>query len=288
MDLKIVTGMSGAGKTNFVQVLEDMGYYCVDNLPPNLFLKFVELILQVQGDYDKVALVADVRGGKFFPELYNVLQELKNKGIKYEIIFLEASDDILVRRFKETRRRHPLAYKRGLLEGIQEERQRLQRIRGLADVIMDSSGLKVQDFKEHAAALLAAGAEEERLQVRVLSFGFKYGLPIDLDLVMDVRFLPNPFYLPELKPLSGQDVPVRDFVLERPVSQSFLQKYTELLQELLPQYLAEGKQYLAIGIGCTGGRHRSVAIAEELGSRLAVWGQNQGISVRVAHRDLSK
>lgn len=210
MDLKIVTGMSGAGKTNFVQVLEDMGYYCVDNLPPNLFSKFVELILQVQSDYDKVALVADVRGGKFFQDVTRVLQELKNKGLKYEIIFLEASDDILVRRFKETRRRHPLAYKRGLLEGIQEERQRLAGIRGQADVIIDSSGLRVQDFKEHAAALLTQGQTGERLQVRVLSFGFKYGLPIDVDLVMDVRFLPNPFYLPELKPLCGQDEPVRD------------------------------------------------------------------------------
>ena len=288
MDLKIVTGMSGAGKTNFVQVLEDLGYYCVDNLPPNLFSKFVELILQVQSDYDKVALVADVRGGKFFQDVTRVLQELKNKGLKYEIIFLEASDDILVRRFKETRRRHPLAYKRGLLEGIQEERQRLAGIRGQADVIIDSSGLRVQDFKEHAAALLTQGQTGERLQVRVLSFGFKYGLPIDVDLVMDVRFLPNPFYLPELKPLCGQDEPVRDFVLERPVTQSFLQKYTALLQELLPLYLAEGKQYLAIGIGCTGGRHRSVAIAEELGRRLLAAGLPDGISVRVGHRDLNK
>ena len=244
-----------------------MGYYCVDNLPPNLFSKFVELILQVQSDYDKVALVADVRGGKFFQDVTRVLQELKNKGLKYEIIFLEASDDILVRRFKETRRRHPLAYKRGLLEGIQEERQRLAGIRGQADVIIDSSGLRVQDFKEHAAALLTQGQTGERLQVRVLSFGFKYGLPIDVDLVMDVRFLPNPFYLPELKPLCGQDAPV---------------------QELLPLYLAEGKQYLAIGIGCTGGRHRSVAIAEELGGRLLGAGLPDGISVRVGHRDLNK
>lgn len=286
MELKIVTGMSGAGKTNFVQVLEDMGYYCVDNLPPNLFIKFVELIFQAQSDYDKVALVADVRGGKFFQDLALVLQELKNKGVKYEIIFLEASDEILVRRYKETRRRHPLAYRGGLLEGIQEERLRLQGIRGQADLIIDSSELKVQDFKEQAAALLQ-GAADGRLQVSLLSFGFKYGLPIDVDLVMDVRFLPNPFYLPELKPLSGQDAPVRDFVLERPVTQSFLLKYTDLLLELLPQYVAEGKQHLGIAIGCTGGRHRSVAIAEELGRRLLA-AHSQGVNIRVQHRDLPK
>lgn len=286
MELKIVTGMSGAGKTNFVQVLEDMGYYCVDNLPPNLFVKFVELILQVQSDYNKVALVADVRGGKFFQDVYSVLQELKNKGIKYEIIFLEASDEILVRRYKETRRRHPLAYKGGLLEGIREERERLQRIRGQADLIIDSSDLRVQDFKEQAAALLQ-GTEDERMQVSILSFGFKYGLPIDVDLVMDVRFLPNPFYLPELKNMSGQETAVRDFVLERPVTQSFLLKYTDLLLELLPQYLAEGKRHLSIAVGCTGGRHRSVAIAEELGRRLLA-AHNQGISIRVLHRDLPK
>lgn len=286
MELKIVTGMSGAGKTIFVQVLEDMGYYCVDNLPPNLFIKFVELIRQAQSDYDKVALVADVRGGKFFQDVYSVLQELKNKGIKYEIIFLEASDEILVRRYKETRRRHPLAYKGGLLEGIQEERQRLQGIRGRADLIIDSSELKVQDFKEKAAELLL-GNDDWRMQVSLLSFGFKYGLPIDVDLVMDVRFLPNPFYIQELKPLSGQDEPVRDFVLERPESQSFLRKYTDLLLELLPQYVAEGKQHLAIAIGCTGGRHRSVAIVEELGRRLLA-AQSQGVAIRILHRDLPK
>lgn len=283
MELKIITGMSGAGKSNMVQVLEDMGYYCVDNLPPNLFLKFVELMLQAKEELERVALVADVRGGRFFLDVYDVLQELKNKGIGYEIIFLEASDEVLVRRFKETRRRHPLAARgKSVLEGIQEERQRLQRLRGAADLIIDTSGLKVADFKALVGEHLGR-REDCGLQLSIISFGFKYGLPIDVDLVMDVRFLPNPFYLPELKPLSGLDGPVRDYVLERETSRSFLAKYTELLRELIPQYQREGKRDLALAVGCTGGRHRSVAVAEELGRRL---GEDSQLSVRVKHRDM--
>lgn len=283
MELKIITGMSGAGKSNMVQVLEDMGYYCVDNLPPNLFLKFVELMLQAKEELERVALVVDVRGGRFFLDVYDVLQELKNKGIGYEIIFLEASDEVLVRRFKETRRRHPLAARgKSVLEGIQEERQRLQRLRGAADLIIDTSGLKVADFKALVGEHLGR-REDCGLQLSIISFGFKYGLPIDVDLVMDVRFLPNPFYLPELKPLSGLDGPVRDYVLERETSRSFLQKYTELLRELIPQYQREGKRDLALAVGCTGGRHRSVAVAEELGRRLS---ENSQIAVRVKHRDM--
>ncbi|MBQ3198953.1 MAG: RNase adapter RapZ [Firmicutes bacterium] len=285
MELKIVTGMSGAGKTNLVQVLEDMGYYCVDNLPPNLFGKFVDLILQVQDDGARVALVADVRGGKFFADVYDVLQDLRNKGINYEIIFLEASDEILVRRYKETRRRHPLTKSGSVLEGIQEERKRLQRIRGEADVIIDTSNLKVQDFKQRVADLLQGGADE-RLLVNVTSFGFKYGLPIDVDLVMDVRFLPNPFYVADLKPQTGLDEAVRDYVLQRPESESFLQKYTDLLLELLPQYVQQGKHHLALAVGCTGGQHRSVAVAEEIGRRLTE--AETGAVIRVNHRELQQ
>ena len=253
MELKIVTGMSGAGKTNLVQLLEDMGYYCVDNLPPDLFIRFVELLLQVPSAPTRVALVADVRGRGFFRDAYDVLPELKHKGIAYEIIFLEASDAALVRRFKETRRRHPLAENGGVLEGIRAERQRLQRIRGEADVIIDTSELTVPEFKRQAAALLGADADG-RLLVNVLSFGFKYGLPIDVDLVMDARFLPNPYYVAELKPLSGLDAPVRAYVLERPATESFLTQYCRLLVELAPQYQAQGKQHLSLAVGCTGGR----------------------------------
>ena len=285
MELKIVTGMSGAGKTNLVQVLEDMGYYCVDNLPPNLFGKFVDLILQVQDDGARVALVADVRGGKFFADVYDVLQDLRNKGINYEIIFLEASDEILVRRYKETRRRHPLTKSGSVLEGIREERKRLQRIRGAADVIIDTSNLKVPDFKQRVADLLQGGADE-RLLVNVTSFVFKYGLPIDVDLVMDVRFLPNPFYVADLKPQTGLDEAVRDYVLQRPESESFLQKYTDLLLELLPQYVQQGKHHLALAVGCTGGQHRSVAVAEEIGRRLTE--AETGAVIRVNHRELQQ
>lgn len=285
MELKIVTGMSGAGKTNMVQLLEDMGYYCADNLPPNLFAKFVELLNQAQPEYPRVALVADVRGGKFFSGVYDVLQELKNKGITYEIIFLEASDEALVRRFKETRRRHPMAKNGSVLDGIREERRRLQRLRGMADIVIDTSNLRVQDFKAKAGALLSGG-EHNRMLFSITSFGYKYGLPIDVDLVLDARFLPNPFYVADLKPLSGLDEPIKSFVLDREATQSFLSKYCDILAELLPQYLAQGKHHLSLAVGCTGGRHRSVAIAEEIARRM----QQLGVAatLRVAHRDIDR
>lgn len=285
MELKIVTGMSGAGKTNMVQVLEDMGYYCVDNLPPNLFGKFVELVAQAQPEYPKVALVVDVRGGRFFADTYDVLQDLKNKGTMFEIIFLEAADEVLVRRFKETRRRHPMAKNGSVLDGIREERRRLQRLRGMADLVIDTSNLRVQDFKARAGALLC-GEEADRMLFSITSFGYKYGLPIDVDLVLDARFLPNPYYVAELKPLSGLDEPIREFVLERPETQSFLGQYCALLAELLPQYLAQGKHHLSLAVGCTGGRHRSVAVAEEIARRMK--GMQVSANLRVAHRDIDR
>lgn len=285
MELKIVTGMSGAGKTNMVQVLEDMGYYCVDNLPPNLFSKFVELIAQAQPEYERVALVADVRGGRFFADVYDVLQDLKNKGVGFEIIFLEAADEVLVRRFKETRRRHPMAKNGSVLDGIREERRRLQRLRGMADIVIDTSNLRVQDFKAQAGALIS-GEESSRMLFSITSFGYKYGLPIDVDLVLDARFLPNPYYVAELKPLSGKDAEIKDFVLNRAETESFLAKYCDLLAELLPQYLAQGKHHLSLAVGCTGGRHRSVAVAEEIARRMQVL--NVGANLRVAHRDIDR
>lgn len=285
MELKIVTGMSGAGKTNMVQVLEDMGYYCVDNLPPNLFGKFVELVAQAQPEYPKAALVVDVRGGRFFADTYDVLQDLKNKGTAFEIIFLEASDEVLVRRFKETRRRHPMAKNGSVLDGIREERRRLQRLRGMADIVIDTSNLKVQDFKAQAGALLAGG-EADRMLFSITSFGYKYGLPIDVDLVLDARFLPNPYYVADLKPLSGLDEPIKEFVLNRPQTQSFLDKYCEILVELLPQYLAQGKHHLSLAVGCTGGRHRSVAVAEEIARRMKE--MQVPANLRVAHRDIDR
>lgn len=285
MELKIVTGMSGAGKTNMVQVLEDMGYYCVDNLPPNLFGKFVELVGQAQPEYERVALVVDVRGGRFFADTYDVLQELKNKGTTFEIIFLEASDEVLVRRFKETRRRHPMAKNGSVLDGIREERRRLQRLRGMADIVIDTSSLRVQDFKARAGALLSGG-EPDRMLFSITSFGYKYGLPIDVDWVLDARFLPNPFYVEDLKPLSGLDDPIKEFVLNRDTTQCFLDKYCDILAELLPQYLAQGKHHLSLAVGCTGGRHRSVAVAEEIARRMKQ--KNVAANLRVAHRDIDR
>lgn len=291
-DLKIVTGMSGAGKTQVMQILEDLGFYCVDNLPPNLFVKFVELAEQSNSGLQKVALVADVRGGKFFLDLINVLEDMKAADVDFEIIYLEASDDVLVRRFKETRRKHPLSHTGSVLSGIQEERKRLQTIRGMADIIIDTSDLKASVLKERIVELVVGESSQIKMSVVVYSFGFKYGMPIDADLIMDVRFLPNPYYIEEMRILTGLDAPVRDYVLEKEVTKNFLTKYSDLLIDILPKYIEEGKKHLAIGIGCTGGQHRSVAIANALGEILqnakATNPRLASIEIRTDHRDVQK
>lgn len=292
-DLKIVTGMSGAGKTQVIQILEDLGFYCVDNLPPNLFVKFAELAEQSNSEINKIALVADVRGGKFFLDLINVLEDMKAYGHNFEIIYLEASDEVLVRRFKETRRKHPLSHTGSVLSGIREERKRLQTIRGMADIIIDTSDLKASALKERIVELVEGDERQIRMSVSIYSFGFKYGLPIDADLVMDVRFLPNPYYIEEMRTLTGLNPAVRDYVLNKDVTQNFLRKYSDLLIDILPKYIEEGKKHLAIGIGCTGGQHRSVAIADELGRILAAAQKSgshnlQGIEIKTEHRDVEK
>ncbi len=292
MSFKIITGMSGAGKSNMVQVLEDLNYYCVDNLPPNLFMKFTELVSQSQSDFENVALVADVRGGKFFSDLHDVLEDLKAQGIAYEIIFLEASDEVLVRRYKETRRRHPLSYSGSVLDGIQEERKRLQAIRNMADVIIDTSKMKVQEFKEKATRYLDAN-NQSGLNLSIMSFGFKHGLPIDADLVMDVRFLPNPYYIPELKTQTGLSHEVQDYVYNQDITKNFVEKYSQLILDILPEYIKEGKKHLVIAIGCTGGQHRSVAIAEKLYEIISKECEEEGspiasINVKSSHRDMKK
>lgn len=292
-ELKIVTGMSGAGKSQVVQILEDLGFYCVDNLPPNLFLKFAELAEQSSGDMNKIALVADVRGGSFFLDLINVLEDMKANGMEFEIIYLEAADDVLVRRFKETRRKHPLSHTGSVLSGIREERKRLQTIRGMADVIIDTSDLKASALKEKITELVEGVGSRVKMSVSITSFGFKYGMPIDADLVMDVRFLPNPYYIEEMRVMTGLDAEVRDYVLNKEVTQNFLKKYSDLLIDVLPKYIAEGKKHLVIGIGCTGGQHRSVAIADALGRILQFAQQDEslgleGIDIRTEHRDVQK
>lgn len=284
VDLLIITGLSGAGKTQAVRVLEDLGFFCVDNLPPVLIPKFAELCAQTEGKVKKVALVIDIRGGMFFDDLLKELEELKNLKIYYEILFLEASDEVLVKRFKETRRRHPMSPDGSIYAGIRRERERLQELRGKADKIIDTSNLKPAQLKEEIRMIWGTGNRKRSLYITLMSFGFKYGIPLDTDLLIDVRFLPNPYYIKELRELTGNDSEVKEYVFKSSVSKEFLQKYYDLLNFLIPHYIQEGKTHLVIAIGCTGGQHRSVAIANKLGVLL----KKEDYEVNVAHRDVQK
>lgn len=279
----IVTGLSGAGKTEATRTLEDMGYFCVDNLPPKLIPKFAEACNT--GKIEKVALVLDIRGGVFFNDFFESLLFLKNNEFKHEILFLDATDEVLVKRFKESRRSHPLAPEGRVITGINEERRRLREIKDKADIIIDTSKYKIRDLREKLNEFYGDNVTlEKKLSVTVLSFGFKYGIPVDSDLVFDVRFIPNPFYIPELKQYSGLDEPVRKYVLDQNETTSFLEKIEDMLQFLIPNYIKEGKRQLIISIGCTGGRHRSVAIANEIHQRLL----NDNFNSRIEHRDISE
>ncbi|MEO3947699.1 RNase adapter RapZ [Gorillibacterium sp. CAU 1737] len=283
--LVIITGMSGAGKTIAVQSLEDLGFFCVDNLPPVLIPKFAELIEQSNGKIGKVALVIDLRGREFFRALTESLHALQeNHTISFEILFLDATDSVLVQRYKESRRRHPLAPGGAPLEGIQQERKLLEELRGLASQSIDTSSLKPGQLKEIITSRFTH-LGSEGLVLNVISFGFKYGIPIDADLIFDVRFLPNPHYVDTLRPLTGQDPDVYEYVMKWTDTQEFLIKLLDLLHFLIPQYRKEGKSQVVIGIGCTGGKHRSVAIAEYLGRRI---GESETETVRVSHRDAER
>lgn len=279
----IITGLSGAGKTQVINCLEDMGYYCVDNLPPALLTKFVELSWQSEGKIDKVALVIDVRGGEFFHDLSRSLEEMHDDSIPYEILFLEASDEVLVRRFKESRRRHPLASNSSLLESIRQERGMLEELRGRANLVIDTTNLSPQELKNKLQSIY-----QERSSggffINIISFGYKLGIPMDSDIVIDVRFLANPFYDPVMRHLTGEDQPVIDFVLSSPVTKSFIRRFINLLKFLIPHYIGEGKTSLVVAIGCTGGQHRSVALADYIGSKL----KNLGYRIIVRHRDIAK
>lgn len=279
----IVTGLSGAGKTEATRSLEDMGYFCVDNLPPKLIPKFAEACVQSQGNINKVALVIDIRGGIFFDDLFESITYLKKQDFKYEILFLDASDEVLVKRFKESRRSHPLSPGSRVITGINEERHRLREVKDRADIIIDTSKYAIRDLREEMAKNYGdTNQPEKQLSVTVLSFGFKYGIPVDSDLVFDVRFIPNPFYIPELKPYSGNDDPVKQYVLEQEETKGFIKRVDDLLDFLIPNYKKEGKRQLIIAIGCTGGRHRSVAITNELYKRLL----ERGYNVFFEHRDI--
>ena len=281
----IVTGLSGAGKSEATNALEDMGYFCVDNLPPKLIKKFAEVCKQSKGSIDKVALVMDIRGGIFFDDLFESLSELSKEQFQYEILFLDTSDEVLVKRFKEKRRSHPLAPGGRVITGIELERQKLREVKDKADVLIDTSKYAIKDLREEMARKFGdKEMPEKQMAITILSFGFKYGIPVDSDLVFDVRFIPNPFYIPELKPFSGNDEPVKNYVMEQTETQTFLQKANDMFEFLIPNYQKEGKRQLIISIGCTGGRHRSVAIANSIYETLRA----NNHDVYIEHRDIKE
>lgn len=275
--------MSGAGKTRAVNSLEDLGYFCIDNLPPYLFLKFMEGISLSQSRIKQVVMVIDVRGGEFFTQAEEALANLREIG-DCQVLFLEASDEVLIRRYKETRRKHPLADEySSISQSIAKEREMLQNIRGMADYIIDTSNLTSNELSREIVELFSSKGQET-MKISIMSFGYKYGLPIEADLVMDVRFLPNPYYIKELKPLSGLDSEIKDFVFGYEVSREFIRRYINLLRFLLPHYKQEGKRHITLSIGCTGGRHRSIAIAEALHQHLTAFGYRPSIY----HRDIAR
>ncbi len=282
MEFLIITGLSGAGKSLAIQSLEDLGFFCVDNLPPALIPKFAEIIKESQGRIRRVALVIDIRGGEFFDALGAALANLDASGIRFQILFLDASDEILVRRFEETRRKHPLGG--SVLDGIREERRRLQPLKERANRIIDTSTLTAREFKQELADAFLRADGRRALTVDVISFGYKYGIPLDADLVFDVRFLPNPYYIEALRALPGSSPQVREFVLRAEQTVEFQRKLQDMLSFLLPQFTAEGKTHLSIAIGCTGGKHRSVVVAEDLARYLGA----TGYTARVKHRDVKK
>lgn len=284
MELLIVTGMSGAGKSNAANVLEDIGFYCVDNIPPLIIPTFVDLINQERTDFKKLAIITDIRGGELFNDITNVLDKLKADNIPYKILFLTADDKVLVRRFKENRRRHPLCSKKDITvsEAVATERKILNKIRNIADYVIDTSSLSVSLLKEQIYGLFTKNLES--IKIQCISFGFKYGAPSDADLVFDVRCLPNPFYIPELKPLTGKTKEIQEFVMNSPDSVELFNKINDLIEFLMPLYLKEGKSHLVIAFGCTGGKHRSVTFAELLCKELT----NKGFSSLAMHRDILK
>lgn len=284
LQLIVITGLSGAGRTQAMQSLEDQGFFCVDNLPPAFIVKFAELCAQSQGKISKAAIVCDLRGGAFFDSLSEALQNLEAEGFSYQMLFLEASDETLVRRYKESRRRHPLSPQGRILDGIQAERLQLEELRGKAHTIIDTSNLSAQALRRQVSELFGKPQGLGQMSVSVITFGFKYGVPLDADLVIDVRFLPNPYYVQELRPLTGEHPLVRDYVFNNPIAQEFMQRYLALLEFILPYYLNEGKSHLVLGVGCTGGQHRSVAIGE----RLVEFLTEHGYLVSVKHRDAER
>ncbi len=284
LDLVVVTGLSGAGRSTAAKCLEDLGWFVVDNLPPSLLATMVDLGSRSQGAVGRIAVVVDVRSRAFTSDLHTSLAEIARNGVHPRVLFLEASDDALVRRFEAVRRPHPLQGEGRLVDGIMRERALLRDLRGAADLVLDTSLLNVHELRGKVVAAFGDEDASEALQVTVLSFGYKYGLPVDADLVVDLRFLPNPHWVPELRPRTGQDPAVRDYVLEQPGAKEFLDRYQAVLELVTEGYRREGKRYVLLAAGCTGGKHRSVAMSEQLAARI----ETLGADVSVVHRDLGR
>ncbi|GAA5067924.1 UPF0042 nucleotide-binding protein [Thermocatellispora tengchongensis] len=279
----IVTGMSGAGRSTAAKALEDMGWFVIDNLPPGMLFSLAEEAGRVRPPAGKVAAVVDVRSLAFTTDLNAAIEELEGRGLDVRVAFLEASDEELVRRFENVRRPHPLQGEGRLVDGIARERGILREVRANADLVIDTSSLNVHELRSKIAAFFG-GEDRPGLRVNVVSFGYKYGLPVDADLVVDCRFLPNPHWVPELRPMNGLDVPVRDYVLSQPGAKEFLDAYEEVLGVVAAGYTREGKSYVTLAVGCTGGKHRSVAMAEQIGARL----RERSMEVQVSHRDVGR
>lgn len=283
MRFVIVTGMSGGGKATAIKILEDEGYYCVDNLPVRLIDKFMELVMMPASDISKVALGLDVRADKPFAYVEEVLTALRERGYRYEILFMDASDEVLVRRYKESRRAHPLSPEGRVEDGIHREREILKNIKSKSDYVIDTSNLLTRELRQELIRIFQDNKHYNSLMINVMSFGFKYGIPADADLVFDVRFLPNPYYIDSLKHLTGNDTPVQKYVESFPQTKQFMEKLQDMITFLIPYYVKEGKNQLVIAIGCTGGQHRSVTLANDLYGRLKDKGD---YGIKLYHRDI--
>lgn len=285
MRFVIVTGMSGSGKSTALKMLEDVGYFCVDNLPFPLISKLSELIQMPNAEINKIAVGVDIRSGQSFSQFESVLGQLTKMGMEYEILFLDSRTDVLIKRYKETRRSHPLAKDGGLEQGIEAERKKLSGLRRKADYILDTSNMLTRELQAALNKTFVENKEFKNIYVTVCSFGFKYGIPSDADLVFDVRFLPNPYYIEDLRYQTGNDSAVREFVMANDDAKEFLQKLQDMVRFLLPRYISEGKHQLVVAVGCTGGKHRSVTLANELYGTLR---QDENLGVKIEHRDIEK
>ena len=283
-ELVVISGMSGAGRSTAAKVLEDLGWFVVDNLPPSLIATMVDLAARTQGSVPRIAVVVDVRGRSFFEHLHEALEHIEATGLRHRIVFLESADDVLVRRFENVRRPHPLQGEGRILDGIARERDLLRELRGEADLVIDTSSRNVHELRAALEAAFGREGGEGALRATVMSFGFKYGLPVDADLVLDVRFLPNPHWIPELRPRTGLDPEVSAYVLAQPGAKEVLESYGETLRVITAGYRREGKRYVTLAVGCTGGKHRSVAMAEQFAARLG----SDGVDTTVVHRDVGR